>query len=187
MSEITSQLKSQHDGYVAAEWEAKLIKLIEQGKKVWNSLVKIGGCVAAVKGYGPIYSPLKDLTTFEITDKQGQSLESLYMKQREAVKELKQFLREYYDVINTFKGDRTQIAIFVDELDRCRPNYAMELLETIKHFFELEGYLFVIATDTEQLSHSIKAVYGSEFDGREYLSRFFNPSAKLPEPDKFTI
>lgn len=44
--------------------------------------------------------------------------------------------------------------------------------------------MFVVATDTVALSHSIQAVYGSTFDGKEYLSRFFNRSAALPEPDR---
>lgn len=66
------------------------------------------------------------------------------------------------------------IFIFVDELDRCRPTYAIEMLEVIKHFFNVENVIFVIATDTEQLQHSVKAVYGLGFDAERYLSRFFN-------------
>lgn len=48
--------------------------------------------------------------------------------------------------------------IFIDELDRCRPTYAIELLERIKHFFELEDCRFIIASDSTQLAHSIRAV-----------------------------
>ncbi|TON99529.1 KAP family P-loop NTPase fold protein, partial [Vibrio parahaemolyticus] len=50
--------------------------------------------------------------------------------------------------------------VFIDELDRCRPSYAVEMLEVIKHFFELDNVVFVVATDTEQLQHAVKAVYG---------------------------
>lgn len=69
--------------------------------------------------------------------------------------------------------------VFIDELDRCRPTYAIELLETVKHLFEIKGIIFIIATDTEQLQHSIKAVYGTEFDSTRYLYRFFNRSYAL--------
>ncbi|MFY0639694.1 MAG: hypothetical protein JXR16_01520 [Bermanella sp.] len=75
------------------------------------------------------------------------------------------------------------VFVLVDELDRCRPTYAIELLETVKHMFELPNFVFVIATDTEQLKHSIKAVYGEGFNSGQYLTRFFDRSFQLPEPD----
>lgn len=69
--------------------------------------------------------------------------------------------------------------IFIDELDRCRPTYAIEMLETIKHLFDINKVVFVIATDKEQLSHSIFSVYGANFDSRRYLDRFFMRSVTL--------
>ncbi|TXI30525.1 MAG: hypothetical protein E6Q60_01280 [Nitrosomonas oligotropha] len=73
--------------------------------------------------------------------------------------------------------------IFIDELDRCRPLYAIELLERIKHLFGVPGIVFVIATDTEQLKHSINAIYGSGFDSNTYLRRFFDQSYTLSLPN----
>jgi hypothetical protein len=73
--------------------------------------------------------------------------------------------------------------VFIDELDRCRPTYAIELLETVKHLFDIPGLIFVIATDTEQLQHSIKAVYGEGFDSNKYLYRFFDRTFTLKQPD----
>lgn len=73
--------------------------------------------------------------------------------------------------------------IFIDELDRCRPLYAIELLERIKHLFGVPGIVFVIATDTEQLKHSVNAIYGSGFDSNTYLRRFFDQSYTLTLPD----
>ncbi|MFT4924461.1 MAG: hypothetical protein ACI8WB_000539 [Phenylobacterium sp.] len=70
--------------------------------------------------------------------------------------------------------------IFIDELDRCRPTFAIELLEVVKHIFSMQRVIFVIATDTEQLQHSIRAVYGSGFDSQKYLLRFFDRSFSLP-------
>ncbi|MGB0944059.1 MAG: KAP family P-loop NTPase fold protein [Marinomonas sp.] len=77
--------------------------------------------------------------------------------------------------------------IFLDELDRCRPIYAIEMLETVKHLFNIPNLVFVLSTDTAQLEHSIKAVYGEGFDAREYLSRFFEQRLLLPAPDHFTF
>ncbi len=75
------------------------------------------------------------------------------------------------------------IFVFVDELDRCRPTYSIELLENIKHLFLSKSICFVIATDSDQLGKSIKAVYGSEFDSGRYLNRFFDHEYVIPEPD----
>lgn len=74
--------------------------------------------------------------------------------------------------------------IFIDELDRCRPTYAIEVLETVKHLFDVDGVYFVIATDLGELAHSIKAVYGEGFDGAKYLKRFFDMEYLLAEPSK---
>ncbi|ACA84712.1 KAP family P-loop NTPase fold protein [Shewanella woodyi] len=72
--------------------------------------------------------------------------------------------------------------VFIDELDRCRPSYAVEMLEVIKHIFDIEGVVFIVATDTAQLQHAVKAIYGEGFDARTYLSRFFNSRFTLRQP-----
>ncbi|MCY1741450.1 KAP family P-loop NTPase fold protein [Ensifer sp. SL37] len=71
--------------------------------------------------------------------------------------------------------------VFVDELDRCRPPYAIAMLERIKHLFDIDNVVFLISTDTKQLAHSIKGVYGAGFDSQRYLQRFFNRTYTLPE------
>ncbi|MCU7963988.1 KAP family NTPase [Shewanella sp. SW36] len=72
--------------------------------------------------------------------------------------------------------------VFIDELDRCRPSYAVEMLEVIKHIFDIAGVVFIVATDTAQLQHAVKAIYGEGFDARTYLSRFFNSRFTLKQP-----
>lgn len=73
--------------------------------------------------------------------------------------------------------------IFVDELDRCRPSYAVKLLEEIKHIFGIENVCYVISTNISQLQESIKALYGASFDGQRYLKRLFDREYHLPTPD----
>lgn len=74
--------------------------------------------------------------------------------------------------------------VIVDELDRCRPLYAIKLLEELKHLFSIEGVIFIVATDSTQLAHSVKAVYGAEFEGRKYLRRFFDQTFVFPDADR---
>ncbi len=76
---------------------------------------------------------------------------------------------------------KSPLFVLVDELDRCRPTYAIALLERVKHFFNVEKIVFIIATDSNQLKHSIKAVYGQDFDSNKYLMRFFDRSYRFSE------
>lgn len=87
--------------------------------------------------------------------------------------------------IEAFIGDLSDapglpVFVFIDELDRCRPDYSIEMLEAIKHLFSISGICFVLGTNTTQLSESIKVKYGSQFNGREYLNRFFSRTMNLP-------
>lgn len=73
--------------------------------------------------------------------------------------------------------------VFVDELDRCRPDYAIRLLEGMKHLFNAAGVCFIVTTNLKQLSHAISAVYGAGFNGYGYLKRFFDFEYQLPDPE----
>lgn len=82
--------------------------------------------------------------------------------------------------------DRTgnPIVIFIDELDRCRPNYAISLMERIKHIFNVPNIIFVLGIDKEALSNSIKVIYGNGTDINGYLSRFIDMEYTLNETAK---
>jgi hypothetical protein len=86
-------------------------------------------------------------------------------------------------------GVQLPICVFIDELDRCRPDYAIQLLEGIKHLFGVPGMHFIVATNLDELSHSVRAVYGSGFSADKYLKRFFDMEYSLPAPggEKFSI
>lgn len=94
----------------------------------------------------------------------------------ESIQYLKQEIGQWIaGAVALGKGDLDYPAfILIDELDRCRPSYAVEMLETIKHIFDIPGVVFVLATDTEQLQHAIKVIYGDGFDAESYLGRFFH-------------
>jgi hypothetical protein len=73
------------------------------------------------------------------------------------------------------------IIIFVDELDRCRPNFAIDMLETVKHTFDVEGVSFVLITNTQQLKASVNHCYGHAVDAQRYLDKFVKFTVALPE------
>lgn len=70
------------------------------------------------------------------------------------------------------EGGPQKLVVIVDELDRCRPDYALRMLEVMKHFFNVAGVHFVLGVNMAQLAHSVRAVYGEGFDGERYLQRF---------------
>lgn len=91
----------------------------------------------------------------------------------EAIQRLKEYLE--YVVKNTGK-----IVIMIDELDRCKPTFAVQTLEIVKHLFNIDGIIYVFSLDINELSHSVKVVYGNDFDATGYLGRFFNYISILP-------
>ena len=74
---------------------------------------------------------------------------------------------------------KSPLIVVIDELDRCRPDYAIKVLEEIKHFFEVQGVVFLLAIHGQQLTHSVEAVYGSSFDAKSYMLRFFTRTYKM--------
>ena len=70
--------------------------------------------------------------------------------------------------------------VFIDELDRCRPDFALALLEGVKHLFDIPGVCFVVSTNMAQLSEAVKALYGPGFNGKGYLKRLFDAEYALP-------
>ncbi|WP_049535882.1 P-loop NTPase fold protein [Vibrio harveyi] len=185
VTELIEQFKGLNKQLNAAYQEKKMLQVLAKfSKKAWNTTaVGMGAYLSGKADNGALVEVAK-MFTFSDADAItiGQNLTDNYKVQLSAIEDTRKALQEY---LECFNKDKRKVFVLIDELDRCRPTYAIEMLETIKHFFSLDNYIFVVATDTKQLSHSVKAVYGSTFDGSEYLSRFFNRTAALPEPDKF--
>lgn len=104
------------------------------------------------------------------------TIEALLKEQIEAEKNLK-----------TLKACLTELAaekpiiLFIDELDRCRPDYAVDMLEVIKHVFDVENVKVVLVTNTKQLRAAINHRYGMEVDAQKYLDKFLKYSFALPD------
>lgn len=123
-------------------------------------------------------------------DDAGKLVESLFQdtrKKTEAVQLLKHEIKQWVGAIIGKKKKQAPAFILIDELDRCRPSYAVEMLETIKHIFDIPGVVFVLATDTEQLQHAIKVIYGEGFDGKKYLERFYDSQRTLKQGSRYEM
>lgn len=78
-----------------------------------------------------------------------------------------------------------QLVIIIDDLDRCRPDYAVKMLETIKHFFNIPNTIFILATDRSQIESAISVLYGKKIENKssEYLRKFIDYDLYLQQPD----
>lgn len=148
--------------------------------------------------YKTLSSKIKKLVTDLFSGNQEGALNGLseYISSTELIKIILKknkklnIVSEYHSYTKTkeafikhLKGlsSRDNKTIFIiDELDRCRPDFAIKTLEVIKHFFDSGDIIFVFAIDMEQLKHSIATMYGQNMDSEGYLKRFMTLEISLP-------
>lgn len=106
-----------------------------------------------------------------------------YTAAKSSIVEFRNHLQELAESMSGVVKKRPLVFI-IDELDRCRPSFSIEVLEKAKHFFNVENIIFVLGIDKQQLGSSFSAVYGDGLDVDGYLRRFIDFEYKLPEPDK---
>ena len=178
-SELTEGLQEYKDEPLAQ----KIDETKKAAKEVFRRAVPgaIRVATAGILDVGPLMEMEKEV---------GQALAS-YAKDRlseyqEAQKSVNTFRNVLRDMAGTLSKshENRPLIVVIDELDRCRPSYAVELLEVAKHLFMVDHIVFVLAVNRSELGHSIKALYGSGFDAEGYLRRFFDVDFRLPEPER---
>ena len=147
--------------------------LDEHGEDISSEAVAIG------EGAGAGIEAIGDRLT-ELADRHAQNLIKNYRNRKRSRLEFKKSMGQM--IASLVPGHVDKIApliVIVDELDRCRPDYAIKVLEEIKHFFDVPGVAFVLAIHRQQLSASVQSVYGVNFKSDDYLRRFFDWSMPL--------
>lgn len=159
----------------AKHWSKKALG--EGVDEVINLLADESGDLDALEeGVSEQVSRLIDQEADHLLQKFSQTQKSIYGFKSE--------LERLLLVIEAKGQAKLPLFVLVDELDRCRPPYAIKFLERVKHLFEIDGVAFVVATDTRQLSHAIRAIYGQEFDAEKYLYRFFDRTYRFEQPSR---
>lgn len=77
--------------------------------------------------------------------------------------------------------DGYPLVIVIDELDRCRPDFAISLLERIKHLFCVRNTCFLVSTHMLHIETILLGKYGPGFDARTYLEKFIHLRILLPK------
>ena len=108
----------------------------------------------------------------------GEDPIELFKRQKKLGEKIEQFFSE----ILIERGER--LIVFIDELDRCKPTFAVRLLEQIKHYLCDERITFVFSVNVKELQHTVKQYYGYDFDACRYLDRFFELRIALPQANK---
>lgn len=151
----------------------KVDKLVECAKQFgWFALGMGNQVVKSVSGIDPIAAG--EFTKKRTNTKPPVDLFAMYKEKKEAMTNLKEALRE------CIGSSPEKVLFLVDELDRCRPDYAITYLETIKHIFDIQGAVFVLAADRKQLENVAKKSFGSNLDFNEYYRKFIHREISLP-------
>jgi hypothetical protein len=109
-----------------------------------------------------------------------------HSKDIELIEEFRELLSE---IPSKLEGaSENPLVVIIDELDRCKPSFAIEMLEKIKHLFSVKNVVFILVMHKEQLEESVRCIYGQNIDAHTYLQKFINIETKLPKQitDRYT-
>lgn len=158
--------------------------ITEAAKKTWEYVKSaVTGLGKELVKYCPPAEFITSATQTALEIKNGTepdlSYITKYYKIKEAKAELKKNLTEFASELGK------PLIIIIDELDRCRPDYAIRTLEAIKHFFNIPNIVFVLAIDRQQIESAVSVLYGKKIEthSAEYLCKFIDYDFYLPSPD----
>ncbi len=161
----------------------EIIKYFKQYESLWD---KFGNTSKAI--FSLISNIIK--TTTEI----GKAIEAVecfinnFIEHDDYLLSFKKSLKDFIESLPNKK-----LVIIVDELDRCRPDYAMKTLEIIKHFFDIEGLFIIVPTNEHSLQKCVKALYGIDEEDKQslenehYFNKFFTDKLNLYKPNYLNL
>jgi hypothetical protein len=156
-----------------------------KAKKFASSLIRRGIPTAVKLATAGLVNldELSEVAIAEYGEKLAEEQVRHYEDSKKSVKGFKQALSDLATAISDAEKP-LPLVILIDELDRCRPLYAVQILEAVKHFFSVPNVVFVLALDRKQLGYSICSMYGAGMDVSGYLRRFIDIDYNLPHPKK---
>lgn len=83
-------------------------------------------------------------------------------------------------------GRQKPLIFIIDELDRCKPLFALSLLERVKHFMSVPNVHFVLGVHLKQIESSVKFSYGNDINAKAYLQKFINLTIFNTNPSEET-
>ena len=175
-AEITQRLERFRDSAVKKGLE--VVK--KQAGKALTAVAK-----SALRGSGGLVpgGPLLAEAAISAFESRSEDPLTEYQQTRASLQDFTESIGDVAETVSRL-NERKPLVVAIDELDRCRPTYAIELIETVKHIFAVENVVFILAINSTALTHSAKSLYGAEFDAERYFRRFFDLQFRLPVPDR---
>jgi hypothetical protein len=163
------------------------VKLLDVGKKLGVSLLPAATKLAVnTLGHWAIgNAQLSDdlAKGFEAIDASAAgALEKIVASRLEEYQESNKSVSAFKATLMEMASDtKKPIVVFLDELDRCRPDFAVRTIERVKHFFDVPGVVFVLLLNRRQLAAAVEGLYGPKVDAEAYLAKFIPISLNLPK------
>ncbi len=117
----------------------------------------------------------------------GQAIDSMIDQVGQAARPEKAYLNEFEttlrDYIHTWLGKTERIVVFIDDLDRCLPKVALEVLEALKLYLSMEKLIFVVGLDRQVVDQLVCKHYNTlgveTKKARDYLDKMFQAEVHI--------
>ena len=174
---LSDEIKNALDEYESPGWGSK----IKTFRHVTINVVKHAAPALIRLGTAGVLD-INAITEQEIGNALSSYAENRLSAYRSMHTSIVEFRSNLEDIAQSLSKENSgqPLVIIIDELDRCRPTYAIELLEAAKHLFAADNVMFIFGVNSRQLAHSVRSIYGDSFDGEAYLQRFFHIRYRLP-------
>lgn len=144
---------------------------------IGKSLVKAGA-----KAVGLNEDVISDIVS-GVADASEKSIEKMLTTFSNTKATTEKFKEQLTNLANAY-GENKPLIIIIDELDRCRPSFALEMLERIKHLFDVKNVVFILFMHKLALHSAINKTYGASINAEEYLKKFISLTIGLPDSRK---
>jgi energy-coupling factor transporter ATP-binding protein EcfA2 len=152
-------------------------KLLRPVARVTLAVATAGGSELAASALDPL---------MQATGKEAEkAIDALWAKEASRKQAMQDFRKALSELASDDTGNPQKLVFIVDELDRCRPDYGLSLLEVIKHFFTVPNVHFVLGVNLMALENCVRVRYGESTDSAQYLQKFLH--AKISFPKKTTL
>ncbi|NDV20012.1 hypothetical protein GO013_11320 [Pseudodesulfovibrio sp. JC047] len=140
----------------------------------------VGAGVSAVSGGGGPEVEMIVAGAGAAGEEAGLLAENYFESRKLCRKGLKEFKDSLKAIGAGLREQKKSLVFIIDELDRCRPDFALDILEKVKHVFSVPGIVFVLVYNGKQLEQHIRARYG-DVDAAIYLNKFININVLMPK------
>lgn len=187
---VASAITHYAEAHIKKDHHDKIAELKEKTKKVggqllsWSARIGIKAATLGVIKDAEIeeLKDIKEEMAKSVSDIVGGFIEERINSHSKDVAIIQSFKNLLSSIPSKLEKNADKpLVIIIDELDRCKPTFAVEIIEKIKHLFSVKNVVFVLVMNKVQLEESIRCVYGQNIDAHTYLQKFVNLETKIPK------